>query len=136
MKDLICILYGIKFYSKDIHYSCSGSNFYGDHLLADEICDGIDDLIDQINEKMFLGFEHPAPSSKEIVDLLPLYIPPVSTDVRTMWQNLYSLLQKGIDHINAIEEDYSDAPMNALMDNIADNLQGKKGLLWRRKLSI
>ena len=44
-------------YSKDIHYNAKGSDFWADHLMADEIFGGIDDFIDQVNENLFLGFE-------------------------------------------------------------------------------
>lgn len=136
IQRLLVILYSIRFYAKDIHYNCKGSSFWADHLFADEIFDGIDDFIDQINENLYLGYEIPAPHSKDVVALVYDALPPVSTDITQCWKNLYGLIVEGLNRIANVKEEFEDAALNALLDTIADALQKKKGLLWRRKLSI
>lgn len=135
MDTLLAMLYAIKFFSKDLHYLASGDNFYSDHKFCDEIADGLDEFIDQINEKMYLGNEHDALYSKEIVSKSMGFIPPKPTNMTLGWQNLYFLLRDTIELINTLEDEYPSAQLNALLDNIADDLQGKKGLIWRRKMA-
>lgn len=53
--DLITYLLAIANYAKDIHYNCSGPNFYGDHLFADRFVEGIYEYIDQLKEVCLLG---------------------------------------------------------------------------------
>ncbi len=52
---LIVNLLGIYNAAKDIHYSCSGPNFYGNHLFADRIAENINEYIDQLKEICLLG---------------------------------------------------------------------------------
>lgn len=136
IQRLLVILYSIRFYAKDIHYEAKGTSFWSDHLMADEIFDGIDDFIDQINENLYLGYGHPAPHSKDVVALIYDALPPVSTDVDQCWKNLYSLIINAQDLIVAIKDEWDEPALNALLDSIADSLQKKRGLIWRRKLSI
>ena len=136
IQRLLVILYSIRFYAKDIHYNAKGASFWSDHLMADEIFDGIDDFIDQINENLFLGTENPSPHSKDVVALVYDALPPVATDITQCWKNLYGLIVEGLARITSIKEEFDDAALNALIDSIADDLAKKKGLIWRRKLSI
>lgn len=53
--NLIVYLMAISSYAKDIHYNCSGENFYGNHLFADRINDNLSEFIDQIKEVILLG---------------------------------------------------------------------------------
>lgn len=53
--NLIISLMVISNYAKDIHYNCSGENFYGNHLFADRINDNINEYIDQLKEICLLG---------------------------------------------------------------------------------
>lgn len=53
--NLIVHLLAIANYAKDIHYNCSGPNFYGDHLFADRFIGNIYEYIDQIKEICLLG---------------------------------------------------------------------------------
>lgn len=53
--NLIIHLLAIANYAKDIHYNCSGPNFYGDHLFADRFIGDIYEYIDQIKEICLLG---------------------------------------------------------------------------------
>ena len=133
---LLVILYAIKFYSKDIHYNARGEIFFSDHLLADRVVDDLDNIIDDINENLYLGFEHNAPTSKEVLKAVEQALPPVPTDIHQAWKNLYGLITDGLNIIEGIEADYDMPPLNSLLDTTADLLQKKRGLVWRRKLSI
>ena len=53
--NLIIYLLAIINYAKDIHYNCTGPNFYGDHLFADRFTDNLYDYIDQLKEICLLG---------------------------------------------------------------------------------
>lgn len=55
--SLIVYLLAIVNYAKDIHYNCSGPNFYGDHLFADRFTDNIYKYIDQLKEICLLGHQ-------------------------------------------------------------------------------
>ena len=134
--ELLKTLYLIRFYAKDIHYNAKGPDFWSDHLFADEIFSGIDDFTDQINENLYLGYENKAPRSKDILEAVADSMPPLPTDITQAWKNLSNLIVNAIQLINDIENQYSDATINSLLDSIADDLQKKKGLIWRRKLSI
>lgn len=135
MEQLLAMLYAIKFYSKDLHYMARGESFISDHEFADKVGDDILDFIDQINEKMFLGNEHNAPYSKEIISEATSIIPPLAGTMQLCWQNLYFLIRDTITIINNLEDEYPSAQLNALLDNIADDLQSKKALIWRRKMA-
>lgn len=134
--DLLKSLYLIRFYSKDIHYNVKGPNFWSDHEFADEIYKDIDDNIDDINEVLFLGFEKPAPTSKEILQAVIEELPPVSTDQTQCWKNLYGLIVNALDVIESIEAEWDMPALNSVLDNVANDLQKKRGLIWRRKIAI
>ena len=66
MKDILVRLYMIFGIAKDLHYSSSGSNFYGLHLMYDRIADGLIDAADRIQESYFLARNLPAIPASEI----------------------------------------------------------------------
>lgn len=134
--ELLKTLYLIRFYAKDIHYNVKGPNFWSDHEFADEIFKDIDDNIDDINESLFLGYERPAPISKDILMAVVEDLPPISTDIAQCWKNLYNLIVNALDIIESIGSEWDMPALNSRLDTIADDLQKKKGLIWRRKLSI
>ena len=130
--DLLKVLYCIKFFAKDIHYTAKGDSFYSDHLLADRIIDGLDDFIDDINENLYLGFEEKAPISKQIIASVTKDLMLVQDDTKVNWRRLYSYLEEAEELIYKIEEEYKFPQISSLLDNIANDLQKKKGLIWRR----
>jgi len=134
--ELLKTLYLIRFYAKDIHYNAKGSCFWSDHLLADEVFNGIDDFTDQINENLYLGFEKPAPKSKDVLASVVQDMPPLPTDISLAWSNLYGVVSNALNIIESIEAEWDMPAINSLLDSIADDLQKKRGLIWRRKLSI
>ena len=135
MKDLfnlLKILYCIKFYAKDIHYMANGDNFWSDHEFADKIYDGLDDFIDDINENLYLGFEEDAPKSKDVLEAVVKSMPSIDEDMYKNWESLYAFIIIALENIKTIEDEYDLPQLNSLLDNLADNLQMKKGLIWRR----
>ena len=132
--DLLKVLYCIKFFAKDIHYAAKGDLFYSDHLLADRVIDGIDDFIDDINENLYLGFEEEAPISKQVIAGVAEDLLLVQDDIKVNWKRLYAYLEEAEELIYKIEEEYKFPQISSLLDNIANDLQKKKGLIWRRIL--
>lgn len=132
--DLLKLLYCIRFFAKDIHYTAKGDSFYSDHLLADRIIDGLDDFIDDINENLYLGFEEKAPTSAEVLLGVVDSLLVAKDDIKKNWETLYNYIKETEELIYKIEEEYDIPQINSLLDNIADDLQKKKGLIWRRIL--
>lgn len=73
--NLIIHLLAIANYAKDIHYNCSGPNFYGDHLFADRFIGDIYEYIDQIKEICLLGHNkkplHSSEYLKQASEIVP-----------------------------------------------------------------
>jgi len=134
--ELLKTLYLIRFYAKDIHYNAKGPDFWSDHEFADEIYKDIDDYIDDINEVLFLGYEKIPPTSKEVLQVVVQELPPVSTDTTQCWKNLYGLVGNALDIIEGIEAEWDMPALNSVLDNVSNDLQKKRGLIWRRKISI
>lgn len=132
INKLICYLVAIANFAKDIHYTCKGEAFYSKHLLADRIQDGLYDFIDSIKETCLLGNDVlPLPSGEYLalaMNLLPL----VETDDKKNFQNMQKLL---IDCLVLMQEMLleKDTPRAevSLIDGIAQDLQGKLGLVSR-----
>lgn len=132
--NLLKSLYCIRFFAKDIHYAAKGTEFFSDHLLADRVVDGLDDLIDDINENLYLGFEEKAPTSAEVLLGVVDSLFVAKDDIKKNWETLYNYIKETEELIYKIEEEYDIPQVNSLLDSIADDLQKKKGLIWRRIL--
>ena len=135
MKDLfnlLKVIYAIRFYTKDIHYKSVGDNFWADHLMSDRIYDGLDDFIDDINENLYLGFEEETPYSKDILESVVKSIPELDDDMVINWKRLYGMIITALEIINNIEKEYEMPQINSLLDSLVNDLQKKKGLIWRR----
>lgn len=139
-KKLLSMLYALKFSSADVHYWVEGENFWGDHKLADFIrfnddedddAPTLDDYIDDINEVCFLGAQQEAPYSKDIIADALNYIPVKTTDKEQMFRNLKGLIFEILSAIETLMNSASAGEAN-LLGNIAQDLQQRHGLLWRR----
>lgn len=133
INKLICYLVAIQNFAKDIHYSCGGDAFYGKHLLADRIYDGLDTFIDGIKETCLLGNDIlPLPSGEYLARTMNL-LPPVDADDKKNFQAMQKLL---IDCLVLMQEmlQEKDTPRAevSLIDGIAQDLQGKLGLVNRQ----
>ena len=123
----------IQNFAKDIHYSCGGDAFYGKHLLADRIYDGLDDFIDGIKETCLLGNDIlPLPSGEYLAKAMNL-LPAPEQDDKKNFEAMQKLL---IDCLVLMQEmlQETDTPRAevSLIDGIAQDLQGKLGLVNRQ----
>ena len=123
MNKLICYLMAIQGKAKDIHYTCSGEDFYGKHLFADRIADGIDDFIDQIKETCILGHaEQPLTADRYFIDASE-YLKGISNT----FEDLSNLILDCLAHIESMRN--ISRGDSKLLDDIANKLQNDKGLL-------
>ena len=133
MFKLLVYLIAIAHTAKDIHYHTGGDKFWGDHLLADRIHDGLDDLIDEINENYYLGKEEEAPQQTRLLEEAAELVPEVQDDMKLAFTALDQLI---VGAINTIETTVSletlTAGDNDLLGRICSDLQKKHGFLWRR----
>ena len=132
INKLISYLIAIANFAKDIHYSSKGDAFYSKHLLADRIYDGIDDFIDSIKETCFLGNDiSPLPSGEYLARAMN-FLPLIEDEDKKNFEAMQKLL---IDCLVLMQEILQDAESTraevSLVDGIAQDLQGKLGLVNR-----
>ena len=133
MITLIEYLTAIREYAKEIHYHAHGDGFYGIHLLMDRVADGIYETIDKIKEVCYLGEINDPPRSSEILKVAAAYIPDITEENADNIGRLSDLVARTLDHIQGLKV-YQDSPAkSAVLDAIAEDLQLKRGLLWRCK---
>ncbi|MDE5888961.1 MAG: hypothetical protein K2H20_02970 [Bacilli bacterium] len=120
--NLISHLLAIANYAKDIHYNCSGPNFYGDHLFADRFVGDIYEYIDQIKEICLLGHDIKPLHSSEYLAQTSVIIP-AGADFSSMRTLM-------VDTLIIIEQirDISRGDEN-LIGAIAQDIQNNVGLL-------
>ena len=133
INKLICYLIAIQNFAKDIHYSCRGDAFYGKHLLADRIYDGLDAFIDGIKETCLLANDIlPLPSGEYLAKAMNL-LPALEQDDKKNFEAMQKLL---IDCLVLMQKmlQEKDTPRAevSLIDGIAQDLQGKLGLVNRQ----
>ena len=133
INKLICYLVAIQNFAKDIHYSCGGDAFYSKHLLADRIYNGLNDFIDNIKETCLLGNDIlPLPSGEYLAMAMNL-LPALEYDDKKNFEAMQKLL---IDCLVLMQEmlQEKDTPRAevSLIDGIAQDLQGKLGLVNRQ----
>lgn len=120
--NLIVHLLAIANYAKDIHYNCSGPNFYGEHLFADRFVDDIYEYIDQIKEICLLGHNFKPLHSSEYLSQTSTVIP-AGADFKLMRTLM-------VDALVIIEQmrDISRGDEN-LIGAIAQDIQNNVGLI-------
>ena len=120
--NLIIYLLAIANYAKDIHYNCTGPNFYGDHLFADRFTDNLYDYIDQLKEICLLGHGkkplHSGEYLRRAADLLPVNVS--FSDMRVLMLNCLQDIEN-IDSLSKGDEN--------LIGAIAQDIQNNVGLL-------
>lgn len=132
-KHLLALLWALKFSASDLHYLAQKDNFYGDHKFADELRENINEWIDKINEICFLGEKENAPYSKDIILLAKDFIPPMQEDVTNQFKNVGELVKDILVYIQKMSDKTSTGEQN-LIGGIAQDLQQRYGLIWRRTL--
>ncbi len=120
--NLIIHLLAIANYAKDIHYNCSGPNFYGDHLFADRFIGDIYEYIDQIKEICLLGHNKKPLHSSEYLKQASEIVP-AGADFKSMRTLM-------IDTLIIIENlrELSKGDEN-LLGAIAQDIQNNVGLI-------
>lgn len=120
--NLITHLLAIANYAKDIHYNCSGPNFYGDHLFADRFIGDIYEYIDQLKEICLLGHQFkPLHSSEYLAETAKII--PIGADFKSM----RDLMMETLVIIEQIR-DISRGDEN-LIGAIAQDIQNNVGLI-------
>lgn len=121
---IIILLISIKEISKQIHYSC---NNYSEHLLADRVCDNIDDYIDRLKESILGNDQEPFTPNiylQRAIEIIP--------DIREKSiQEKFAVLKEKIDYtlkiINNIKD--LDKADDNIISEIAENIKNSKGLI-------
>ena len=125
---LISLLIAVCNYAKDIHYNVKGSAFYGKHLFADVILDGLDEVIDDIRENILLGNGvEPLHSSKYLRAAAEL-VPPIAPDDRTNFVMMKGLVDRVRGMIKGMDAPSRGA--NSLLDSIGEHMDKMAGLLF------
>lgn len=123
MNKLIYLLMAIHGKAKDIHYNCSGDNFYGNHLFADRIADGLDEYIDQIKETCILGHGKKPLEATTYFTEASKWLNGLGNDFSDVLHLIVECLAQ-IERIQGISRGDSK-----LLDDIAGKLQNDKGLI-------
>lgn len=120
--NLIVHLLVIANYAKDIHYNCSGPDFYGNHLFADRFIGDIYEYIDQLKEICLLGHTIKPLHSSEYLSMASGIVP-AGADFKSMRTLM-------IDTLEIIEQirDISRGDEN-LLGAIAQDVQNNVGLI-------
>lgn len=124
---LICYLLALANFAKDIHYSCHGPSFYGEHLFADRIRENLYDFIDQIKEICILGNEEEPLPSREYLSRATSLIPQKSNDDLENFRSMKALMLNTLTHIEGI--DGMTRGEENLIGNIAQDIQNNLGLV-------
>lgn len=120
--SLIVYLLAIANYAKDIHYNCSGPNFYGQHLFADRFTENLYEYIDQLKEICLLGHGlKPLHSSEYLLNASQII--PEGAE----FKNMFQLMMQCLSTIETIEN-VSKGDEN-LIGAIAQDIQNNVGLL-------
>lgn len=122
INDLIVMLLAIANYAKDIHYNCSGPNFYGDHLLADRIQENLYEYIDQLKEVCLLGHDI-KPLHSSIYLARAVQMVPQGADFESMRTLMINTLIV-IEEVNNLSKGDEN-----LIGAIAQDIQNNVGLL-------
>ena len=133
MYKILVYLLAIQHHSKNIHYHCAGSTFFSDHLLADRIFDGLQDLMDEINEKYYMGKEEDTPQQTRLLEDAAELVPEAIDDMTVAFKQLDRLILSCIDELETVAELESlTVGDNDLIGRIGSDMQQKHGFLWRR----
>lgn len=128
VNKLIFLLLAIKEYSKYIHYSAKGDEFYAVHKLMDFIIENYDGYIDEIKEVCLLG--NGIIPAEDYLRQAALLVPAKSTDTKENLKKLIQLIKNTRNCINGIEE--LDKADENLLGAIDQDLKQKYGLLLRQ----
>lgn len=124
---LISYLVAICNFAKDIHYNCKGEAFYSKHLLADKICDGLDEHIDSIKEIFFMAADKIPLPNGEYLSRATSLIPVITSDDKKNFELMSNLLVSALEHIESITD--LTRGESSLIDSVAQDLQQNLALV-------
>lgn len=130
INKLIAYLIAIANFSKDIHYSVKGDAFNGKHLLADRVYEGLNDFKDSVIEVCILGNDLEPLLMSEYNAMANGLTPLLSKDDREDFEKLKELMTDALGYLEAMQG--TTRGENSLIDGIAQDLQGKLGLVNRQ----
>ena len=130
IETLIAYLIAIQSFAKDIHYTVSGDAFYSKHKFADYVAENIDEFIDELKETCYLANSYIPAITPKYWDIATTFYPDrVDADYKNIIA-LRNLIIDAVGYLNTLPN-FSRAE-NAILDNIAQDLQRKLGLLNRQ----
>lgn len=124
INKLICLILAIANFAKDIHYTCKSISI---HKFMDEIEDNLYDFIDLIKETYFLSDNALPLPSGEYLSRTTSFIPIIRNLDKENLTELKNLIELTILQLEEITK--VSRGENALIDNIAQDLQQKLGLV-------
>lgn len=133
MEELLVLLIVIQRVAKETHYRAVGENFWSDHLLADRIFEGLEDLMDEIQENYFMGEEEANPTQKRIYTEASSMMPESFSSVKDLFAVLDGFIMRGIFLATELSK-ASDitAGDSDLLGRICGDLQKKHGFIVKR----
>lgn len=133
MEELLVLLIAIQRVAKEAHYRALGEDFWSDHLLADRIFDGLEDLMDEIQENYFMGEEEANPTQKIIYTEASRLMPETFSSVKDLFEVVDGFIMRGIFLTTELSKS-SDitAGDSDLLGRICGDLQKKHGFLIKR----
>lgn len=137
MKMLLAKICVISWLSKDFHYRAKGDAFYGNHLLADLVADGLCDKADRLREVYYMGEKKMPPPCEvdtarmacRLVDNMPCR---PDTDVAFLVRHLLVFVESASREVERIKDSMPlMSGTTAVLDDISADLLQKAGLLHR-----
>ena len=132
INKLISLLIVIAEYSKGVHYSCKGDAFYGKHLLADRVYDGIYTQIDDIKESYLLANELEALQPADYLKEAASNMPQITADDKANFGYLKAKIIETLGLLDSLTG--LTKGEQSLFDDISKSLQSKLGLINRQVL--
>ena len=130
INKLISLLIVIAEYSKGVHYSCKGDAFYGKHLLADRVYDGIYTQIDDIKESYLLANELEALQPADYLKEAAANMPQITADDKANFGYLKAKIIETLGLLDSLTG--LTTGEQSLFDDISKSLQSKLGLINRQ----
>ena len=125
---LVALLIAVCNYAKDLHYNVKGSAFYGKHLFADLILDGLDEACDDIRENVLLGNGVAPLHSSLYLRAAAQMVPPITPDDRANFFMMKALVDMVRGMVEGMEAPSRGA--NSLLDSIGEHMDKMAGLLF------
>ena len=124
---IIVLLVAIENFAKDIHYNCPGAAFYGNHIFADRIFDGLSDFYDNLKETSLRGHGYLTLPSKDYLEQATKLIPDVTNVPMQDFTAIKGLMEQTVNLASSIND--GNRADNKILDDISEQLQNGVGLI-------